>query len=244
MKILSAMSIMFEEKSRRAESNEALIQVPGATPLSTDNSYHSHPRPELVAIVRDDPGNRVLDLGCGSGAMSALLRKRGKAGEIWGVEKSPEAARKAHDSGAFDKVLEGDLEEVIAELPSEHFNYVIAGDILEHLLDPWTVCEKLNACLVPGGTFICSIPNIRNFSFLFGLTFKKRFEYRDSGVMDRTHLRFFARKDIHDMFVRSGYADIQIGPVRPKKRLTWQIGKALFGDLVIKVFLVTAMKKQ
>jgi len=118
MTILSAMSIMFEEKLRCAETDEALLQVPGATPLSTDNSYHSHPRPELVAIVRDDPGNRVLDLGCGSGAMSALLRKRGKAGEIWGVEKSAEAARKAHDSGAFDKVLEGDLEEVIAALPS------------------------------------------------------------------------------------------------------------------------------
>lgn len=222
---------------------KTVLPAPGAPSLSVDKSYHSHPRPELVAIVRDDPDNRVLDLGCGSGAMSTLLRERGKASEIWGVEKFPGAARNARDSGAFDKLIEGDLEEVVAELPSEYFNYIIAGDILEHLVDPWAVCEKLNACLVPGGTFICSIPNIRNLSFLLALTFKGRFEYRDSGVMDRTHLRFFARKDIHELFVRSGYSDVQIGPVRPKKRLSSRIGKALLGDLAIKVFLVTAHKK-
>lgn len=210
--------------------------------MSTEQNYHSHPRPELVAVVSDDTGNRVLDLGCGSGAMSALLRERGKAGEIWGVEKFSDAARMARDSGAFDKVFEGDLEAIISELPNEHFDYIIAGDILEHLVDPWTVCEKLNACLVPGGTFICSIPNIRNFSFVLALIFRGRFEYRDSGVMDRTHLRFFARKDVHEMFSRSGYSDIQINPVRPKKKLSWRIGKALFGDLIIKVFLVTARK--
>jgi len=210
--------------------------------LSADKSYHSHPRPELVAVVRDDPGNCVLDLGCGSGAMSALLRERDKAGEIWGVEKFPDAARSARDSGTFDKVFEGDLEEIITELPRNHFNYVIAGDILEHLVDPWAVCEKLNACLVPGGTFICSIPNIRNLSFLLALAFKGRFAYTDSGVLDRTHLRFFARKDVQEMFVNSGYSDVQVGPVRPKKKLSWRIGKALFGDLVIKVFLVTARK--
>lgn len=210
--------------------------------MSADKSYHSHPRPELVAVVRDDPDNCVLDLGCGSGAMSALLKERGKAGEIWGVEKFPDAAHNARDSGTFDKVFEGDLEEIIAELPKNHFNYVIAGDILEHLVDPWSVCEKLNACLVPGGTFICSIPNIRNLSFILALTFKGRFAYTDSGVLDRTHLRFFARKDVHQMFVDSGYSDVKIGPVRPKKKLSWRIGKALFGDLVLKVFLVTARK--
>jgi predicted TPR repeat methyltransferase len=174
--------------------------------------------------------------------MSALLKERNKAGEIWGVEKFPDAARSARDSGTFDKVFEGDLEEIITELPRNHFNYVIAGDILEHLVDPWAVCEKLNACLVPGGTFICSIPNIRNLSFLLALAFKGRFAYTDSGVLDRTHLRFFARKDVQEMFVNSGYSDVQVGPVRPKKKLSWRIGKALLGDLVIKVFLVTARK--
>ncbi len=208
--------------------------------MNDSKDYFSHPRPELVAVLPTDSGNRVLDLGCGSGAMSALIRSQGKAGEIWGVEKFPEAAEKARASGALDKVLDGDLETLIEKLPARHFSHIIAGDILEHLVDPWRVCTRLRACMVPGGTFICSIPNIRNLSFLLALAFKGRFEYRDSGVMDRTHLRFFARADVHELFAQAGFADIEIGPVRPKKRLSWHIGRALLGDLVIKGFLVTA----
>ena len=208
--------------------------------MSDPTDYFSHPRPELVAQLPEDPHNRVLDLGCGSGAMSALIRSQGKADEIWGVEKFPEAAAQARASGALDKVLAGDLEKLLEELPQNHFSHIIAGDILEHLVDPWSVCTSLRACLAPGGTFICSIPNIRNLSFILALTFKGRFEYRDSGVMDRTHLRFFARADLHDLFTQAGFSDIEIGPVRPKKRLSWRIGRALLGDLVIKVFLVTA----
>ena len=203
-------------------------------------SYFSHPRPELVAALPATDGNRVLDLGCGSGAMSQGIRDQGKAEEIWGVEINPDAAAAAKQSGAIDRVLQGDLEAVMGELPSGHFTHVIAGDVLEHLVDPWQALARLKTCMAPGGQFICSIPNVRNLSFILMLLFKKRFEYRDSGVMDRTHLRFFARKDVHDLFAGAGFADIEIGPVRPKKKLSWRIGKAVFGDLVIKGFLVTA----
>lgn len=208
----------------------------------SSSDYHSHPRPELVACLPEHPGNRVLDLGCGRGAMAAAIRDAGKAGELWGVEIVPEAARLARESGVFEHVLEGDLEAILAELPKNYFSHVIAGDVLEHLVDPWTVCARLRDCLADDGEFICSIPNIRNLSFLLALTFKRSFEYRDSGVMDRTHLRFFARKDVYAMFAGAGFSDIRIGPVRPKKRLSWKLGRALLGDLVIKGFLVRARK--
>ncbi len=210
--------------------------------MNSTPDYHSHPRPELVACLPVNGNNRVLDLGCGSGAMSAAIKAAGKAGEIWGVEINPQAARQARESGVFVQVLEGDLETVLATLPAGHFTHVIAGDVLEHLVDPWTVCARLGECLADGGEFICSIPNIRNLSFILALTFKRSFEYRDSGVMDRTHLRFFARKDVYAMFANAGYRDISIGPVRPKKRLSWKLGHALLGDLVIKGFLVRARK--
>lgn len=208
--------------------------------MADQKDYFSHPRPELVAALPASEGNRVLDLGCGSGAMSQGIRDQGKAVEIWGVEINPNAAAAAKQSGALDRVLEGDLEAVMAELPAGHFTHIIAGDVLEHLVDPWQALARLKTCMAPGGQFICSIPNIRNLSFILMLLFKKRFEYRDSGVMDRTHLRFFARKDVHDLFAGAGFTDIRIGPVRPKKKLSWRIGKALLGDLVIKGFLITA----
>ncbi len=210
--------------------------------MNSENKYHYHSRPELVAVLPNNSDNRVLDLGCGAGAMSTLIRKQNKAKEIWGIEKFSSAAEQARKTEVFDRILEGDAERVIEELPNDYFSHVIAGDILEHLVDPWSICTRLHASLASGGMFICSIPNIRNLSFILKLTLGGRFEYKDSGVMDRTHLRFFARKNIQDLFSDAGFVDISIGPVRPKNKITWRIGKAIFGDLAIKGFLVTAYK--
>ena len=210
--------------------------------MAQTDEYFSHSRPELVAVLPADSENRVLDLGCGSGAMSAEISAQGKAKEIWGVEINSEAARRARESGVYTRLLEGNLEQAIDELPREYFTHIIAGDVLEHLVDPWQACRMLRDRMADGGTFVCSIPNIRNLSFLLALTLKGRFEYRDSGVMDRTHLRFFARKDVHELFAQAGFTNIRIGPVRPKRRLSWRLGYAAFGDLAIKGFLVTATK--
>lgn len=172
--------------------------------------------------------------------VSAAIREHCEVGEIWGVEVVPEVAEEARGNPALDRVLCGDISDLIDELPSASFSHIVAGDVLEHLVDPWTVVARLRDCLEPGGKFICSVPNIRNFSFILELLFRRRFAYRDSGVMDRTHLRFFTRRDIEELFRAAGYSDIRIGPVRPKKALIKRVGRALFGDLVIKGFLVTA----
>jgi len=211
--------------------------------LSEHTDYYSHARTELVDQLPDDQNNIVLELGCGSGATSKLIKKQNKAMELWGVEKFPNAAARARNSGALDHLLEGDVESLLDELPAKHFTHIIAGDVLEHLVDPWDVCTRLIPSLKSGGVFICSIPNIRNLSFILELLFKKSFSYKESGVLDRTHLRFFARKDVHALFASTGYSDILIGPVRPKKKLSYRMGKILFGDLLTKGFLVTAIKK-
>lgn len=206
---------------------------------ATDSSYYRHARPELVAQV-DSPAGRVLDLGCGAGMVSAAIRERCEVREIWGVEVVPAVAEQARRNPALDRVLCGDISELIDELPAASFSHIVAGDVLEHLVDPWGVLRRLRGRLEPGGKFICSIPNIRNFSFILELLFRRRFAYRDAGVMDRTHLRFFTRKDIEIMFHEAGFRDVRIGPVRPKKTLVKRLGRILFGDLVVKGFLVTA----
>lgn len=211
--------------------------------MSEHTDYYSHGRTELVAELPADSENIVLELGCGSGATSLLIKKNNKARELWGIEKFPDAASQARATHSLDTLLEGDMEILIDELPEDHFTHIIAGDVLEHLVDPWDVCKRLGPCLKADGVFICSIPNIRNLSFMLALLFKKRFEYKDSGVLDRTHLRFFARKDVYDLFATTGYTNISISPVRPKKKLSYKIGKILFGDLLTKGFLVTAIKK-
>lgn len=203
--------------------------------------YYGNERLELVRLVSKN-SDTVLDLGCGQGAMSAAIKRDRNAQEIWGVEVVKDVAEIAERNPAFKKVLCGNLEDLIDDIPDNYFSYIIAGDVLEHLVDPWSILETLRHKLRDDGTFVCSIPNIRNFSHLFKLFFGGRFEYKDSGVMDRTHLRFFARKDLQIMFEEAGFKNISIGPVRPKKKLVKRIGRALFGDLVIKGFLITGHK--
>ena len=207
--------------------------------MITVSTYYQHDRPELVEQV-DIGARRVLDIGCGAGMVSAAIKLQRQAAEIWGVEVVPEVAQAARSNPALDHVLTGDIANLLDDLPEGGFSHIVAGDVLEHLADPWAVLQRLHDCLEPGGKFICSVPNIRNLSFVFKLLFGGRFEYSDSGVLDRTHLRFFARRDIELMFGNAGFGDIDIRPARPKRGLIKQAGRLLLGDLVVKVFLVTA----
>ena len=209
--------------------------------MGNQKEYYGNKRPELVRLVAKN-ADTVLDLGCGQGVMSAAIKEERQAKEIWGVEVVKDVADIAFCNPAFKKVLSGNLEELINDIPDNYFSYIIAGDVLEHLVDPWSILAKLRYKLRDDGTFIASIPNIKNVSFFIKLFFAGRFEYKDSGVMDRTHLRFFARKDLQIMFKEAGYHNISIGPVRPKKALIKRIGRALLRDFVIKGFLITANK--
>jgi 2-polyprenyl-3-methyl-5-hydroxy-6-metoxy-1,4-benzoquinol methylase len=209
--------------------------------MSIDGNYYHYERPELVAEV---PQNavRVLDIGCGAGAISAAMKRDRGVQEVWGVEIVTDVADEAKQNPALDKVLVGSIEELVHELPESYFDCIMAGDVLEHLIDPWATLAELQKRLKPGGVIISSMPNIRNFSFILKLLFTGRFQYRDSGVMDRTHLRFFGRKDMVDLFEGAGFEEVQAAPARPKKQLHKQFGRLLFGDLVTKVFLIKARK--
>ena len=203
--------------------------------------YYSHERPELVRQVPVGPGHVVLDLGCGAGALSSALKRSGRADEAWGVEVVAQVAERAKRNSDLDRVLAGDIARLVDDLPEAYFSHVIAGDVLEHLVDPWTVLAKLRLRLRPGGRFICSLPNIRNLSFITRLLVAGRFEYRESGVMDRTHLRFFARKDALKLFVDAGFVEVAIEPARPKARIGYRLARAVLGDLIVKSLLVTAV---
>ena len=211
--------------------------------MSESEQYYAIERHELVAQV-DPDARRVLEIGCGYGNTSAAIKQVRRAQEIWGVEVVPEVAQKAMENPALERVFCGDIAVVVEELPKEGFSHIIAGDVLEHLVDPWASLQNLHARLQPGGKFVCSIPNIRTLSFVAKLLFIKRFEYKDSGVLDRTHLRFFTRKDIELMFQGAGFTDIKITALTPGKNFVKRLGRILFRDLVLKRFLITAYREQ
>lgn len=170
------------------------------------DKYYSYSRPEIIKLVPLSV-KKVLDIGCGEGLFLSSLKKRSQI-ETWGVEINHDASVVAKINA--DKIIEGDICNIIDYLPESYFDCVVFNDILEHLVDPYSILEKIKAKLNKDGIVICSIPNIRYFDVLIDLLFKKQWKYEDSGVLDRTHLRFFTKKSIIDMFDDLGYEIIKI----------------------------------
>ncbi|MDD5736893.1 MAG: class I SAM-dependent methyltransferase [Candidatus Omnitrophica bacterium] len=168
--------------------------------------YYSNKREEILRLIPKG-ARTVLDAGCWDGTFAALAKKELGA-EVWGIEINADAAQKAR--GKLDKVIERDISEAIKELPDAKFDCIVFNDSLEHLADPYSVLEAAKEKLAPGGVVACSIPNMRYFPVLCGLAFKKEWRYTDTGVLDRTHLRFFTEKSIKEMFEGLDYEVLEL----------------------------------
>jgi SAM-dependent methyltransferase len=155
----------------------------------------------VVGLV--EPGSRVLEFGCASGYMSEALRDRLGASVV-GVELDAEAAQLA--AVHAERVLVGDAEELDleAELGGERFDAILFADVLEHLRDPAALLRRVRQFVAEGGVLIASIPNIAHASVRLALL-SGSFRYRNEGLLDTGHLRFFTREGIQDLFESSGY---------------------------------------
>jgi 2-polyprenyl-3-methyl-5-hydroxy-6-metoxy-1,4-benzoquinol methylase len=171
--------------------------------------YFTQTRRDLIELV-PGTGNRVLEIGCGAGNTGEALKRMGKAVEVVGIEQDPEAARWAADK--LDHVWQMSIEENTLPLPQEYFDCIVAGDVLEHLQDPWGVVDRLRPCLKHGGHFIASVPNIRNWRILKSLVLAGRWQYTPSGILDRTHLRFFTKHSLAALFERTYFRVERIVP--------------------------------
>jgi len=157
-----------------------------------EGGYYSNRRPDLVGML-PRPFGRVLDVGCGTGAVGQQLREEG-ARELVGIELDPEAASEARQ--AYESVVIGSVETALAELDGP-FDTILAYDVLEHLVDPWSVLRELRSLASPGGRLQVSVPNARHLSLFWDLVLRGTFGYTTiGGHRDDTHLRWFTRKDI------------------------------------------------
>lgn len=154
----------------------------------------------------------VLEIGCGNGAMGEAALSRGLAARYYGVELFEDAASEASEK--LTGVVCGDIESIDLPWLGVQFDYIIASEVLEHLVDPWKVVGRLSSMLRPGGRFLASSPNISHYSIAKNLAFGQ-FELRDSGPMDRTHLRWFTPATFARMFEEAGLEIEAIGPVAP-----------------------------
>lgn len=150
----------------------------------------------VVSLIRE--GTRVLDVGCGAGIITARIRDERRC-QVLGLEPHETRANEARSRGI--EVLTDILDPSTAHKLGK-FDSVIFCDVLEHLVDPLEVLETAISVLAPGGTIIASVPNIAHWSVRMDLLFG-RFNYTSTGIMDATHLRWFTRRTIRELFERA-----------------------------------------
>ena len=187
------------------------------------DDYYLQARPEMMEFIPEN-SKKILDAGCGEGYFGKQLKERNNA-EVWGIEIEDKAAQIAEKN--IDKVLCGSIEQHIAGLPDNYFDCIVFNDVLEHLADPYSVLKNIKQKLAINGLIVSSIPNVRYFFTLYGLLIKKQWKYEDFGVLDRTHLRFFTKKSIIDMFGALGYDVISIKGINPIRSWKFKILNAL-----------------
>jgi len=143
----------------------------------------------------------VLDIGCATGYLGEALIARGCT--VTGVEIDPEAAEEAR--ARLNRVIVGDLAQLDldAVLSSDRFDVVVMGDVLEHMVDPDALLLRAVSLLSPGGSVVISVPNVAHGSLRLALL-QGRWQYKDRGLLDRTHLRFFTRPAVEALVRDAG----------------------------------------
>jgi 2-polyprenyl-3-methyl-5-hydroxy-6-metoxy-1,4-benzoquinol methylase len=180
-------------------------------------NYYAGTRSELRPFIPKSY-QRVLEVGCGEGGFRANLAPEA---EVWGVEMVPAVADIAR--GKLHRVLTGTFEQVAGELPDRYFDLVICNDVIEHMADDAAFLRAVCAKMSPSAHLIGSIPNMRNWPILRDLLFKKDWTYRDSGVLDRTHLRFYTVKTFPALLKACGYEVLRIEGINSNVKLRKRI---------------------
>ena len=176
-------------------------------------AYFKNQRKDVVPLLPASC-SRVLEIGCGAGVFRGNLPSQV---EYWGVEPSSVAAD--HARRVLDKVFVGIYEQFEDQLPANGFDLIVCNDVIEHMPDHDAFLRSIKAKLAPGGCLVLSVPNVRYVWNLFEVLVRQEWRYRDDGILDRTHLRFFTEKSLARTVAEHGFvvdACRGLSPYRPE----------------------------
>ena len=157
-------------------------------------------REDLIVHVPLDSRD-ILDIGCANGLFGQMLKERQEC-VVTGVDQDTELLNIAR--ARLDNVISGDIEEIIDRGILGRFDCILCGDLLEHLNNPWKVAGGLKRHLKKGGLFVTSVPNIANWAIVYELL-KGRWDYVPFSILSGTHLRFFTKHSLKELFEDAGY---------------------------------------
>lgn len=158
---------------------------------------HEQHNRDLLAML-PTTARRIVEVGCSSGALAREYKKLNPGCQYAGIEIVPEYAHlaKRYCDSVHAVDIEGAPGEFIRELAADCW---IFGDCLEHLRDPWALLARIRECIPDDGSIVACIPNAQHWTVQVRLCCGE-FRYEDMGLMDRTHLRWFTRMTILEMF--------------------------------------------
>lgn len=169
----------------------------------------------------------VLEVGCNTGAFAAELRVMYPECFMVGIEPEDERAVVARQ--VFDEVVTGAFPALRSAVAREGgFDLIVCNDVLEHIAEPGEALTSMLDMMSKDGMLVASIPNVRHVSAVGPLLLKGEWEYKDSGVLDRTHLRFFTERSIRRLFIESGWRIVRMEGInrgfrRSDKETRWWI---------------------
>lgn len=142
-------------------------------------------------------GASVLDIGAGNGLLAQVIKKNKKLVHIDGIEPNKFAASLARPH--YRSILVGFSSEHLAVIHKGNYDYVVLADVVEHTVDPVEFLMEICAHLPTSTKLLVSLPNIafggQRLALLNGA-----FTYVDSGLLEKTHLRFFTIDSAHELF--------------------------------------------
>jgi 2-polyprenyl-3-methyl-5-hydroxy-6-metoxy-1,4-benzoquinol methylase len=199
---------------------------------------------------------KILDIGCSNGTLGATLRSQLPYRYVAGVEFDQSFCDEARSN--LDLVVQGDLNQFQWDkhFESESFDCLIFADVLEHLIDPWTVLYKAIDLLEKNGVVVISLPNIRHISAFSEIYIKGTFPKKNRGIFDQTHFRWFTLSDSLELCKQ---ANLIVNNIAPRLRVKDKPGGKLnnfvdqhFGviaswypirEFLSYQFIITAIKK-
>ena len=182
-----------------------LHKLTDTTMTSTLNGYGHNARSHIAKFIPTE-ARRVLDVGCNTGGFGEALKKE-RGIEVWGVEPNNEAARAA--SSVLDRVICQPFD-ASCPLPDSTFDVVAFTDVLEHFIDPWAALLLAKRKLRDGGVIVASIPNFLHQENLLHLLRDRDFKYEETGIRDKTHLRFFTKMSAQRMFIECDFTIVKV----------------------------------
>ena len=145
------------------DSPSAMLEPSEAPAPAYENkadAYFGGVRSDFLALLQSEGAGNVLEIGCGTGDTGAAALARGLAQTYTGVEIAAQAAAVARTR--LTAVLEGDVERLALPWPDHHFDAVLMSEVLEHLVDPWTLVKRVAEKLKPGALVLPMLPRFRS----------------------------------------------------------------------------------